>query len=151
MKISIPTEPCVIAANLLRISFGLSLLFVGLSHFTDLESFSLVVGDGLELFGWLTTIYAYLHPCLLIFGGALFVVNRFPALAAWAAGIPLCMIPAGMLFKTVFGLDLADMMAAAINAWIWLAIYMIVVFTCLGDKHHHQHATLMPHLPGHQG
>ena len=133
MQIVLPSEPKAIAAAIVRVSFGLSLMFVGLAHFADIQSFSIVVGDGLEALWFLPTIWAYLQPALMVFGGALFVIDRFQALGTWAAGVALAVIPAGMLFKTIFGLDLADMMAAAINAWIWLIIYLFVVKMCWGN------------------
>ncbi len=134
MQIVLPSEPKAIAATIVRVSFGLSLMFVGLAHYTDIQSFSIVVGDGLEALWFLPTIWAYIQPALMLFGGALFVLNRFPALAAWSAGVSLAVIPVGMLFKTIFGLDLADMMAAAINAWIWIIIYLFVVKMTWGEK-----------------
>lgn len=127
MQLVLPSQPKEIAAAILRVSFGLSLMFVGLAHFTDIKSFAIVVSDGLEAIWLLPVIWAYIQPALMLFGGALFVINRFPALAVWSAGVSLAVIPAGMLLKTIFGLDLADMMAAAINAWIWLIIFVFVV------------------------
>ena len=148
MHIVLPNTPIQVAALLLRISFGVSLLFVGISHLTDIESFQLVVSDGLDMFGFLASVYAYIHPLLLIFGGGLFVSGRFPTLSALVAGIPLCVIPMGMLFKTLFGLDLPDMMAAAINAWIWLIMYVIVIVLDGMREHASTHAHMHTHAQG---
>ncbi|TSC79600.1 MAG: hypothetical protein G01um101425_531 [Candidatus Peregrinibacteria bacterium Gr01-1014_25] len=127
MLLKLPQEPSQIATTIVRISFGVSLMFVALAHFSDLQSFSLVVSDGLEFLGPLPRLWAYIQPSLMLFGGALLAINRFPILATWCAGVALAVIPVGMLSKTIFGLDLADMMASAINAWIWLLIFLAIV------------------------
>lgn len=127
MQITIPHSPVGIARTLVRISFGFSLMFIAIGHYTDIQSFALVVADGLEPISLLATFWAYLHPAFLLFGGALFVVNRFPVLATLSAGLPLALIPAGMLFKVIFGLDLNDMMSTALTAWIWILVYLAVV------------------------
>lgn len=137
MHLTIPNTPDAVARTLIRISFGLSLMFVGIAHITDLQSFSLVVGDGFDgvfFLSYPAWLYSYLHPFLLLFGGALLVLNRFPVLAAWCAGIPLVMIPAGMLSKAIFALDLNDLMPSAINTWIWILVYVYVVRETLGEK-----------------
>ena len=131
MKVSLPSEPKCIAGFLLRVSFGLSLLFVGLSHYMTFEGFKGMTVDGLGALEPIGMIWAFIMPALMIVGGALFVINMYKEIAAWAAGLALASIPAGMLIKPVLtGVSLGDMMGPAINAFVWLLIYMFVVKCC---------------------
>jgi hypothetical protein len=117
-----------IAALCLRVSFGLSLLFVGIAHYMNLSMFTGMVRDGLGALSVFGTLWAYVLPALMIVGGALFVVNRYREIGTWAAGVALGSIPAGMLLKSVVsGASLADTMPAAINAFVWLIVFGLVV------------------------
>ena len=129
-------DPKCSAKLALRVSFGGSLLLVGIAHYMTLEMFSGMVADGLGPLTFLGTIWAYVLPALQIVGGALFVVGMYYGVAAWTAGLALGSIPVGMLLKPVLsGVALPDMMPAAINAFIWLLVYVMVVkcCTCCGD------------------
>ncbi len=119
------------AALTLRLSFGLSLLLVGVAHYMSLDMFSGMVSDGLGPLTVLGQVWAYVLPALQIVGGALFAVGMYYEIAAWTSGIALGSIPVGMLLKPVLGgVALPDMMPAAINAFIWILGYVLVVKCC---------------------
>ncbi|MBU0766216.1 hypothetical protein KKF55_00285 [Patescibacteria group bacterium] len=128
MKCSIPNEPKCIAGLLLRVGFGLSLLFVGLSHYMTFEGFKSMTMDGLGVLEPLGLVWAFVLPALMILGGALFVINMYKEIATWAAGLALVSIPVGMLIKPILtNVALGDMMGPAINAFIWIIVYVLVV------------------------
>lgn len=123
-----PTCPKGVAGLLLRLSFGLSLLLVGVSHYMGLQGFAQMVSDGLGPVAPLGMLWAYILPALMIVGGALFVIGMYTDIATWAAGLALGSIPVGMLLKPVLsGASLADAMPASINAFIWLLVFAVVV------------------------
>ncbi len=115
----------------LRVSFGLSLLLVGVAHYMSLSDFMGMVAGGLGPISMVGTLWAYVLPALMIVGGALFVVGMYCDIAAWAAGVALGSIPVGMLLKPVLGgVALGEMMPHAINAFVWLLVYVLVVKMC---------------------
>lgn len=131
-----PKDPKCAAKLALRLSFGLSLLLVGIAHYMTFEMFSMMTSDGLGPLEILGTIWAFVLPALMIVGGALFAVGMYYEIASWAAGLALGSIPVGMLLKPVLsGVALPDMMPAAINAFIWLLVYFFVVksSSCCGS------------------
>lgn len=124
-------DPKAAAALALRLAFGLSLLLVGVSHYMNLEMFMAMTSDGLGPLTFLGTIWAYIFPALQIVGGALFAVGMYYEIAAWTAGLALASVPVGMLLKPVLsGVALPDVMPAAVNAFIWLIVYVLVVKMC---------------------
>ncbi|MDD5623802.1 MAG: hypothetical protein PHI23_03785 [Candidatus Peribacteraceae bacterium] len=128
MELKIPVHSKCIAAAIVRVSFGLSLLFVGLVHYMTFTAFRGMVSEDLAALSVLGTIWAFILPALMIVGGALLVIGMFPEIAAWTAGIAIGSIPAGMLLKSVLsGLSLSSTMPAAINAMIFLLVYLVVV------------------------
>lgn len=115
----------------LRVSFGVALLLVGVSHYMTLDMFMAMASDGLGPLEFVGTIWSYILPALMIVGGALFAIGMYYEVAAWAAGVALGSIPVGMLLKPVLsGVALPDMMPAAINAFVWLLVYYFVVKSC---------------------
>src|SRR3989338_1364638 len=117
-----------ITALVLRISFGISLLAVGLSHYMTFAAFKPMVVSGLGPLEFLGVIWAFILPALMILGGATFVIGKFEEVAVLASGIALGSIPAGMLLKPVLtGVSLADMMPAAVNAFVWIIVFVLVV------------------------
>lgn len=125
---SCPPCPKWAAATVMRISFGLSLAFVGLAHLIQYQAFTLMVADGLGPVAVLGTVWGYVLPVLMVVGGGLFVSGRFPLIASWCGGVALASIPAGMLLKPLLsGVGLEDAMPGAINAFIWLLVYAWVV------------------------
>ena len=111
-----------------RVSFGLSLLFVGLTHYMDMGSFTIMVSDGLGPLGLLGTIWSYIYPALLIVGGVLTAFGKYPFVAIPVVGLALASIPAGMLLKPVLsGVGLDETMPPAINAFIWILVFIHVL------------------------
>lgn len=115
----------------LSVTFGLSLLLVGVAHYMTMPMFMGMVTDGLGPLSILGTAWAYILPALMIVGGALFTVGMYKHIAAWASGVALGSIPVGMLLKPVLGgALLPEMMPHAINGFIWLIVYVLVVKMC---------------------
>jgi len=120
-----------IASLLLRLGFGISLLLVGLIHYMTFEPFKGMTAEGLGALEPLGTLWAFILPALMIVGGALLAIGKYKDIGAWCAGIALGSIPVGMLLKPVLsGVALPDVMPAAINAFIWLIVYALVVQCC---------------------
>ena len=127
MQLKLPQCPLCIVGTVARISFGASLVFVGLVHYETFESFAGMVSEDLAALTFLGTLWAYILPALMIIGGALLVLNMFTEIALWASSIALGSIPAGMLLKSVIsGLPLAETMQPAINALIWLMVLIMI-------------------------
>lgn len=113
---------------LLGFSFSLSLIFVGLTHYMTIDSFRIMVSDGLGPLAPLGTIWAYVFPGLLVIGGLLLLIGKYMDIGVWAVGLALGSIPAGMLLKPLMsGVGLSEMMPPAINAFIWILVFMWVV------------------------
>lgn len=124
-------SPKAAVALSLRLSFGLTLLLVGVVHYMTLDMFQGMVAEGLGPLSTLGTIWAYLLPALQIVGGALFAVGMYYEVAAWTSGIALGSIPVGMVLKSVLsGVALPEVMGAANNAFIWIIVYALVVKVC---------------------
>ncbi|MFH0770505.1 MAG: hypothetical protein V1926_03960 [Candidatus Peregrinibacteria bacterium] len=115
---------------LLRISFGVSLLFMGLTHYMNLAGFVAMARDGMGALEFVGVIWAYILPALMILGGALVAVGLFPEIGVAASAVALGSIPVGMLARPVLtGVSVTDVMPAAINAFIWLIVLFLVVKT----------------------
>ncbi len=117
-----------IAQKLVRTGFGLALLFTGIAHYRDINNFALSVGNGLGP-EWLVSIgwvWGYILPALFIIGGLAFTLNLFTDLGVWAAGLGLASIPAGLMLKSaITGISLGDTMPPAMNAFIWILVFVI--------------------------
>jgi hypothetical protein len=123
----IPKDPKCVPGFLLRISFGLSLLFVGIDHYANIADFSQFVSSGLGSLGQVGTLWAYVFPGLMIIGGALLVLGQYLDTAVWTAGLALAAIPAGLTLKPILSdTALTDVMPGVINAIIWLVLYYLV-------------------------
>jgi len=121
----------------LRVSFGLSLVCVGLVHYMTLGAFVGMASEGLGPLSGLGVIWAYILPALMIVGGALLAIGMYTLYAAWAVGVALGSIPVGMLAQSVLsGADLPSMMGMANNAFIWLLVFYFVVkcSSCCGSS-----------------
>lgn len=132
----LPSTPKGILGLVLRVSFGLSLFLVGIAHFMTLEGFSGFVVSGLGPLTPLGQIWVYVLPLLMIVGGGLTAVGMYREIATWAVGVALGSIPVGMIAKAVLsGMDLGQLMPPAINAFIWLLLFVFVVKcnSCCGD------------------
>jgi hypothetical protein len=112
----------------LRIGFGVSLFLVGLAHYMTMTPFKAMVMGGLGPLEPLGALWALVLPALMIVGGALIAVGMYLEVGAWASGVALASIPVGMLLKPVVGgVPLPDVMPAAINAFIWMIVYVLVI------------------------
>ncbi|MBM3227712.1 hypothetical protein FJZ27_02500 [Candidatus Peribacteria bacterium] len=123
-----PKCPKLIRATVFRVSFGLSLLFVGVAHYMSFGAFKAMVSDGLGPITLLGALWAIILPALMIVGGGLLVADKRRDIESWATSLALGSIPAGMLLKSLIGgLSLADSMPAAINAFVWILVYGLVL------------------------
>jgi len=121
-----PRTPKGIVKMLARIGFGLALVFAGIAHYQD-STFATMVGGGLGVLSSLGMVWGYILPLLMIVGGVLLAIGLFPVVAAWTAGLALASIPAGVLLKSVMsGVPLSDTMPAAMNAYVWLIMLLLV-------------------------
>ena len=90
--------------------------------------FKAMVMGGLGPLEPLGALWALVLPALMIVGGALIAVGMYLEVGAWASGVALASIPVGMLLKPVVGgVPLPDVMPAAINAFIWMIVYVLVI------------------------
>lgn len=124
-------SPKGIAGLALRLSFGLSILFLGISHYMTINAYTAMVGSDLGPLAPVGELWGYILPGLLIVGGVLMVAGMYCDIAAWAAGIGLGSIPAGLFLKTVVGgADTAVVMPMAQWALVFLLIYWFAVKSC---------------------
>lgn len=131
MSCSTPTEARCASTIVVRTSFGLALLFVGLIHYMTILSFVHTVSDGLGPLTVFGKAWAYVLPALFVAGGTLFALGMYLEWAAWIAGIGLGSIPVGVLLKPIMsGVPLAQAMPSAVNAFVWLTVYLLVVRCC---------------------
>ncbi len=127
---SLPTSPKGIAAVLLRISFGVSLLMVGLTHYMTMDAFKAMTMDGLGALEPVGSLWALILPALMIVGGALVTIGKYSEIATWASGIALASVPIGMLLKPVVGgVPLPNVLPDTIDGFIWLIVFVLVVKT----------------------
>lgn len=113
---------------LLRVSVGVSMTLVGAAQYRDFAPFVANVTDGLGALSILGTIWAYLLPALLVFGGAMLAIGRYSFITAWVGGIAIGSIPVGFLLKTVMtGLPLPDMLEATYPILIWLIAFTLAL------------------------
>lgn len=121
------SSPKTVSRFLIRISFGLSLVFLGITHFRQLSLFVAMAQKDLGFLSPLGTVWGYAYPALLVIGGLLFVIGMLPQVAVWATGLALASIPAGMLLKSALtGASLAETMPAAETAFIWIIVFLLV-------------------------
>jgi hypothetical protein len=117
-----------VSSLVIRISLGLSMVMIGTSAYRDLAPFLASVTDGL---GWASsfgTVWGYLLPALLIFGGGMLAVGRYSYVAALTGGVALGSIPVGLILKNIItGIPLPDMMAASYPAIVWLVAFYLAV------------------------
>lgn len=114
----------------MRISLGLSLVFIGFTHYSS-SDFVMQAGSGLGALEPIGIAWGYILPGLMILGGALLTFQIFPMVAAYASGIALASIPAGLLLKSAMGtLPLESAMPAALNALIWFIVLFLSMQRC---------------------
>lgn len=122
-----PYTPKGVARLFARIGFGLSLAFVGFAHYQDPE-YAEAVGRGLNFLEPLGMVWGYVLPGLMIIGGLLLAFGIYMEIAAYTSSIAIASIPMGLMLKSAIGgIALDDMMPAAMNAFIWLIVLLLVV------------------------
>lgn len=131
---SLPQEPKAIAGLVLRLTFGLGILLVGLVHYQGISGFTGMVSQGLGPLSGLGTLWAYILPGLMVVGGALIVLRKYCHIATWCVTVALGSIVVGMLLKPVLSGNpamLGEVMPAVNNAFIWLIFYGVMKkFSC---------------------
>lgn len=131
MFCSTSSSSSCVATNIIRTSFGLCLLFVGLTHYMTIPSFVTMVSADLGPLTPLGMAWAYILPGLLISGGVLYALGMYIETATWLTGIGLASIPAGLLLKPIMaGLPLSEAMPPAVNAFVWVIVYVLVSRCC---------------------
>lgn len=124
-----------LAATIIRVSFGFTILLVGMAWYIQFDSFSIQVVDGLGPLSFFGAIWAYLLPGLMIFGGALFVSGILKDIAVWVTGVAIGSIPPGMVLKTVLSdISLDDNLPWAFNMCLWLMMFYIAAKSLSADS-----------------
>jgi hypothetical protein len=122
--------PKCTARFLVRVGFGLSLIFTGVANERDPVGFAQSVGQDLG-YTWLMSLgvmWGYVLPIMFIVGGLCLTFNIFKKFAIWCVGLALVSIPAGLMLKSAAsGISLGDTMPPAMNALIWILVFLIAV------------------------
>ncbi len=115
---------------ILRVSLGLTMVLIGISAYRDFAPFTANVTDGLGVFSAFGTVWAFLLPALLIFGGGFLAIGRYQYIAAITGGIGLGSVPVGLMLKNIMsGTPLPDMMAAAYPTIVWMIAFYLALNT----------------------
>ncbi|MEI8230097.1 MAG: hypothetical protein WCG83_03075 [Candidatus Peregrinibacteria bacterium] len=118
----------IIAARLLRICFGLSLVLIGFAFYLNFAVFQGMVSEDLGFLSLFGTIWAYILPGLMIIGGGLLMSGMYMEMASWIAGMALSSLPVGLLLKCVVsGIPVHSIMVTVDEALLWLFIFCFVV------------------------
>jgi len=120
------SHPNGIARLLVRVGFGLSLVFAGIGYYRE-PQFAESVARGLDVLEPVGMVWGYILPALFIIGGVLLTLGLFMNAATWIAGIALVSIPVGIMLRTVFGISVNDMMLPSLAGWLWVVIFMYAV------------------------
>jgi hypothetical protein len=113
---------------ILRVSVGITMVLIGISAYRDFAPFVANVTDGLGFVAAFGTVWAYLLPALLIFGGIFLAIGRYGYISVLTAGVALASVPIGLMLKnTITGLPLPDMMAAAYPSMVWIIAFYLAV------------------------
>lgn len=123
-----PLSPKGAAGICLRAAFGVSLVMMGIIHYTTIKGYALMSSEGLGPLEMLGTAAAYILPALMIIGGALIAIGKFMPIGAWVAGVALAVIAPGLLLKSVMtGVSPVDLMPMVINTFVWILLYYFAV------------------------
>lgn len=121
-------SPFSIAARLLRISFGISIVFIGFAFYINFNPFLGMVREDLGFLTFFGTVWSFILPGLFIVGGLLLASNMYLEIAAWVTGIALASLPAGLLLKCVVSdIPVSSMMSTADEALLWLFVFVFVI------------------------
>lgn len=114
----------------LRITMGLTMVLIGISAYRDFAPFVANVTDGLSVLSAFGTVWSYLLPALLIFGGGMLAIGRYSYIAALSGGVALGSVPIGLMLKNIMsGAPLPDMMGAAYPTIVWLIAFYLALNT----------------------
>ena len=117
-----------VSSLVLRIPLGLTMVMIGISAYRDFAPFVANVTEGLAWASAFGTVWAFLLPALLIFGGGMLAVGRYSYIAGLTGGAALGSIPLGLILKNVLsGVPLPDMMAAAYPSIVWMVAFYLAV------------------------
>lgn len=120
------SSPKCIAKKIVRVGFGLALAFVGFAHYQD-PTFAETVGRGLNALESVGMLWGYVLPGLMILGGLLLAFGIYANVAAAVTAVALVSIPAGLMLKSAIGgISLGDTMPAAMNAFMWIIVFIMV-------------------------
>lgn len=116
-------------ANLfLRIAVGSSMILVGIAEYRDFGTFYISALDGMGFLWIVGSVWAYILPACMIFGGGLLIGGRYSILTAWIGGMALASIPIGLILKTIMtGLGLEDILQYVYQSFIWLLLFSFAV------------------------
>jgi hypothetical protein len=121
------TSPKCTAKKIVRVGFGLALAFVGFAHYQDAE-FAESVGRGLNALEPIGMVWGYILPGLMILGGLLLAFGIYANVAAGIIAVALVSIPVGLMLKSAIGgIGLDVTMPAAMNAFVWIAVFLLVL------------------------
>lgn len=121
------SSPKCTAKKIVRAGFGLALAFVGFAHYQD-PTFAESVGRGLASLESLGMVWGYVLPGLMILGGLLLAFGIYGQIAAGVTAVALVSIPAGLMLKSAIGgISLGDTMPPAMNALVWIAVFLLVL------------------------
>lgn len=118
----------VTSSLILRVPVGITMVLIGISAYRDFAPFVANVTDGLGFISVFATIWAFILPALLVFGGGLLVIGRYGYIAALTGGVALASVPIGLLLKnTITGAALPDMMGAAYPSMVWIIAFYLAL------------------------
>ena len=124
-----------VSSLVLRVPLGLTMVMIGISAYRDFAPFVANVTEGLAWASTLGTVWAYLLPALLVFGGGMLVVGRYSSVAALTGGVALGSIPVGLMLKNVLsGVPLPDMMAASYPSIVWIVAFYFALNRVPGEE-----------------
>lgn len=113
---------------ILRVSVGISMILIGIAEYRDFAPFVANVTDGLGFLSAFGTVWAYIMPALLVFGGGMLAIGRYSLITAWAGGVAIGLIPIGLLLKTIMtGSPLPDILTAVYPMLIWFIAFYLAV------------------------
>lgn len=112
----------------LRVPIGLTMVMIGISAYREFAPFVANVTEGLAWVSAFGTVWAYLLPASLIFGGGLLALGRYSYVAGIAGGLGLGSVPVGLILKNIIsGVPLPDMMAAAYPSILWIVAFYLAL------------------------
>lgn len=112
----------------IRVPVGITMVLIGISAYRDFAPFVANVTDGLGFISIFATVWAFILPALLVFGGGLLTIGRYGFIAALTGGTALASVPIGLLLKnTITGVSLPDMMTASYPSMVWIIAFYLAL------------------------